>query len=68
MDNELSAKNKNKEIINDYAQLTKVSNECSFSKVEIESIMKLFKKFDPHKTAYIYFHDILDMLHGLYRY
>jgi Ca2+-binding EF-hand superfamily protein len=48
----------------EYQASLKVGNECGFTKVELESILKLFKKYDPQKQGYVAFYDMLDMLHG----
>lgn len=49
-------------VINEYNLLLKYTSDCSFSKSEIENLLKLFKKYDHNKSGKLNFHDILVLL------
>ena len=47
----------------DYATLLKFTNDCGIPKQDIDSLLKLFKKYDVTKLGHLAFHDYMDILH-----
>ena len=64
MDSEIVQRIKGKDVNLDYQTTLKAYNECGFNKIELESILRLFKRLDINKIGSIQFHDLMEILNG----